>query len=294
MAAEHIGGFLNLVTPKGRIVKGSLTELVTTKYEFNPATKKYVEVPLEANKHRYSFHLALKKSDPATKALLGAMYRHALGVYAAYDIIVEAIKKGLQKNSGFSWKVYDGDAINPNTGKAPAFCEGCYVFPFDTRPPRGFKAYRWDNTPIPAEDVKCGFECDVAFSVVDNNKKVSIPGGASAGLYLNAQCVRYLGTGEEIAVGPSINELMAPAAAPQLGPVASGTVTAEDPFDARTAEQTSPTQSAIKSAETANTSMSVTDVSPSEIPNGQSQNGSNALMTPSLTESPAPRFDFPA
>lgn len=272
MAAEHIGGFLNLVTPKGRIVKGSLTELVTTKYEFNPATKKYDEVPLEPNKHHYSFHLALKKSDPATKALLGAMYHHALGVYAAYDTIVAAIKKGLQKNSGFSWKVYDGDVINPNTGKAPAFCEGCYVFPFDTRPPRGFKAYKWDNKPIPAEDVKCGYECDIAFSVVDNNKKVSIPGGASAGLYLNIQCVRYLGTGEEITSGPSINELMKPASAPQLGAVAPGTVTAKDPFD--------PASTAVDA------------ISVPEVPNAQ--NGSKPSMTPFLTESPAPGFDFPA
>jgi len=227
-----IGTYLNLCTPKGRIISGPLYQLNKTEW------RNGAQVPVTQDKWRYKFGLALPKSDQATLALLGKIYNHALATYAAYPPVVAAIKLGLQKRSGFSWKIFDGDVAGLN-GKTPKNCEGCYVLPFElpeliNGQPARFKTVRWNNDPIDWSEVKLGYDCDVAFSVIDNGITVSVPGGSSAGIYLNAAYVRYLGTGEEIVFAPSVDQLMAPAVAPPMkgseATAATPVVTGQDPF----------------------------------------------------------------
>ena len=218
--AKNIGTWLNLCTPKGRIVTGPLYEL--NKFEWRNGQK----VLLSQEKWKYKFGLAIPKSEPATGVLMGAIFNHVRSTYAANETavrngVIGAIDKGLQKRSGFSWKIYDGDAPNELTGKKPKHCEGCYVLPFELPEfikgqPAKFLTYRWDNQPIDWTEVKLGYEADVAFSVIDNGLLVSVPGGASAGIYLNAKYVRYLGTGEEIVFGPSIDQIMPAAPTPPM------------------------------------------------------------------------------
>jgi hypothetical protein len=219
--ANSIGTWLNIKqSPKGRIVTGSVNTL--NKVEWRNGQ----QFPLPQEKWKYKFGLALPKNDPDTIQILNAIYNHVWATYSANEIAVRngvltAIEKGLQKRSGFSWKIYDGDAPNERTGQKPKFCEGCYIFPFELPEfmkgqPAKFKTYRWDNQPIDPSEIKLGYDVDMAFSVIDNGLLVSVPGGASAGIYLNAQFIRYLGTGEEIVFGPSIDQVMVPAKAPPM------------------------------------------------------------------------------
>lgn len=239
-----IGTYINLYTPKGRIIKGSTSELVTVEYKWDEATRRYITSPLPEDKHKYTIHLAVRKDNLETTKMLQAIYEYCVKTYAQYPTVITAINRLLTPLSGFSWKMYDGDIVNKNTGKADPNSKGCWVMQFDTRPPREFRTIAWDNTPIPTTDVKCGYECDVAFSIIDNGKTVSIPGGASAGIYLNASFIRYLGTGEEIVYGPSPDQLLPPAAPP---PARAFPVVVSPNDSASTAAQAPVNQQAVAS-----------------------------------------------
>jgi hypothetical protein len=218
---KNLGEWLNLCTPKGRIVVGPMYELQKFSWEDG------VKTSLPEDKWRYRFGLAIPKSDPGTRPMLVKLYNHVLSIYSANEAavrngVVEAIKKGFVKRSGFSWKIYDGDIPSSITGQKPKNSTGCYVLPFDIPEyirgaPARFNTYDWRNQPIDWTEIRLGYECDVAFSVIDNGIVTSTPGGRSAGIYLNAQYVRYLGTGEEITLTPAIDELMPPAPAPAMG-----------------------------------------------------------------------------
>lgn len=214
--ASHLGTYLNLCTPKGRIIKGSTSELITSEFKWNPVTKRYEEKPLPADKHKRSITLALRKDNPAVTEMLQKMYLHARSIYAPYPDIIAAIDRLIVPKSGFAWKIYDGDTPNQNTNKTDPNGKGCWLLQFDSYPPRGFRTITWNNQPIAPEDVKTGYECDIAFSIIDNGLVQSVPGGTSSGIYLNATFVRYLGTGEEIVRGPSADQLMPAAQAPAM------------------------------------------------------------------------------
>jgi hypothetical protein len=214
--ATHLGSYLNLCTPKGRIVKGSTHELITSEWKWNPVTKRYEEKLLAADKHKKSITLALRKDNPAVTAMLQQMYLHARDIYKLYPDIVAAIDRLIVPKSGFAWKIYDGDLPNQNTGKTDANCVGCWLLQFDCYPPREFRTIAWNNQAIPPESVKTGYECDIAFSIIDNGLVQTVAGGTSSGIYLNAAFVRYLGTGEELVRGPSADQLMPAAQAPDM------------------------------------------------------------------------------
>jgi hypothetical protein len=193
---------LDLTSPKGRFVSGSLTELQKTDHS---------NKPLPENKWHYYFGLAVPKTDPTINNIIQQMFQLGTQVFARTPGIIANMQKGLVKGSGFAWKIDDGDLPNTRTGQQNENTVGCYVLKFSTTFP--IVCVNYDNSSIEREAIKRGDYIDVAFRVKHNGMF-----DHTAGFFVNPNMVRFRERGKEIAGGPTADQLFGAAApAPALG-----------------------------------------------------------------------------
>jgi len=205
---------LSLITPGGRLIEGSMSVPSLKDYEGNLRAKP-----------QYYFALAVDKRDPSVLAVMGQIYQNAITFYSQVPDVVRRIQMQLDPYSRFAWKMVDGD--HPKFADKPLY-KGMYVFKFSSTYP--LKTCLPDNSLIEPATVKLGWYADVAFTVRPNGR---IDG--NAGMFMNPQMTRILGSGQEIVVGPAPEKLFAnapvaamgaplpPAGAPQgFGPAPQG------------------------------------------------------------------------
>lgn len=163
-------------------------------------------------KPKFYFGVAIAKNDPRLGEIWGAYQAEAQASYANNRAILERIARGLAPNTGFAWKISDGDA--PERREKPGQA-GCWIFKFTTT--WEIKVVDQNNQPINPQLLRTGFYCDVLANLAGNGKT-----DHTAGLYANPVFVRWLfpGYGEEIQPGPQADKVMG-AAPTQLPPGAT-------------------------------------------------------------------------
>lgn len=201
-----------LISPVGRIIWGSVSELNTRDMTGKPEP--------DAEKHAYTFGLAIRKDDPGVGPLLQAFYQQALAGYPNNQMMANRIAQEWQSGFtgvAFRFKVKDGDRPLQRTGKPDDNARGCWVISCKTKIP--IKCANAQNVEIDPKTVERGYFVDVALSIAVNEKTDN-----TAGLYVNPMVVRLLAFGEKIMGGISIEDAFAGHAAPtQLPPGASAT-----------------------------------------------------------------------
>jgi len=185
--------------PRGRLVRGSLTEMVTKDHE---------NKPLPPEKHHYWFAVAVPKGSPAAPvagaqpvdAIVNAIMQHAWNTYqqvAGSQPAQAQMQQGLAATA-FSWKMEDGDA-NPKWSQRDG-CKGCWIFLLrSTYPTATFDAA---NAQLDPSVIKLGDYVDCFISAEINGHV-----GNTAGIYLNPKGLRYLGEGQRIVVGPDAQSM---------------------------------------------------------------------------------------
>lgn len=203
------------VTPVGRIIWGSVSELNTRDKDGKPEP--------DADKHRYSFGLAILKNQPGINEFFGGLYQQAIAGYPNNQMMAQRIQNQWQQfgndlgGSGFKFKVKNGDAPLQRTGKPDPNAAGCWVIAFSTKLP--ITCSNTLNQQIDAKEVERGYFVEVATAYCVNEKL-----DHTAGMFVNPGVVRLLGFGEKIVGGVSIDDAFAGHAVPtQLPPGASFT-----------------------------------------------------------------------
>ncbi len=179
----------DFVLPVGRLVGGSLHN----KYDKDAQGR-----PKE--KPTFFFAVAVEKTNPQINEIIGSMYQIAMTDYANNTIIQQTIDASYKGGfaDGFAWKIDNGD--DPKFLDRVGY-QGSWVFKFSTA--LDFPTVNNENVQIDPKTVELGYYVDVAFSVAGNGQK-----DHTAGLYVNPRCVRLIGYGEKITVGPSPTALM--------------------------------------------------------------------------------------
>lgn len=188
-------------TPVGRFVSGSLTE---------KRDKDINQRPIDPEKQRYEFGLAVLKNDPALPAFMQTVADAAKAGYANNPAILQRIDTWFQTMSGFSMKISDGDKPN-SQGRVNENTKGHFVIWFSTSLP--INCCNTQNIQIDPASIKRGWYVDIAGTVnvntlVDHN----------AGIYMNPSWVRLVGEGDEIVGGISAGDAFAQAAPPAALP----------------------------------------------------------------------------
>ena len=192
---------VNITSPVGRIVMGSLYDPSTTDAEGKPLV---VKTGPNAGQPRvqYFFALAIPKNSGETHWAQTAWGQQiwALG-HQAFPQAAQA--------ADFSWKIVDGDSQQPGKlfkgkpGKKPCENEGWpghWVLKFSG----GFapKVYQQEDAGyvqrMEKDFCKPGYFVEVAFSVEGNNSQTS------PGVYLNHSMVCFRAYGREIVFGPDV------------------------------------------------------------------------------------------
>jgi hypothetical protein len=190
-------------TPVGRFVSGSLTE---------KRTHDGSNRPIEPDKQRFEFGLAIAKNDPGLVPMLQGIAVFAKSQYAHAPHVATRIDQWFQTLDGFSMKVSDGD--KPNTrGEVNKNMAGHFVIWFSSSfPPLAANA---QNQQIDAATIKRGWYVDVAATCAVNGLT-----DHNAGIYMNPTCVRLIAEGEEILGGMTVENALAnaPAAPTSLPP----------------------------------------------------------------------------
>lgn len=201
-----------LISPVGRIIWGSVSELNTRQMDGKPEP--------DVEKHAYTFGLAIRKDDPGVGTLLQTFYQHAVAGYPNNQMMANRIAQEWQSGfagAAFRFKVKDGDRPEQRTGKLNPNAQGCWVIACKTKIP--IKCANAQNVEIDPKTVERGYFVEVALSIAANEKTDN-----TAGLYVNPMVVRLLAFGEKIMGGISIEDAFAGHAAPtQLPPGASAT-----------------------------------------------------------------------
>lgn len=187
---------VNITSPVGRIVMGSLYDPSTTDAEGKPLV---VKTGPNAGQPRvnYFFALAIPKGPEPHWA-------HTPWGQQIWNVGNTAFPQAGQ-SPAFAWKIEDGDSQVPNKrGRKPCENEGWaghWILKFSG----GYapKVYRADGAgyvQITDKDaIKPGSYVEVAFSV-DGNGSTSQPG-----VYLNHSMVCFRAYGPEITFGPDVN-----------------------------------------------------------------------------------------
>jgi len=187
---------VNITSPVGRIVMGSLYDPSTTDAEGKPLV---VKTGPNAGQPRvnYFFALAIQKdTEPHWAHTSWGQQIWAVGNQA---------HPNAAQSPAFAWKIEDGDSQIPNKkGRKPCDNEGWrghWILKFSG----GFapKVYQQEGSGyvqvMQKDFCKPGFFVEVAFSV-DGNGSTSQPG-----VYLNHSMVCFRAYGQEIQFGPDVS-----------------------------------------------------------------------------------------
>ena len=194
---------VNITSPVGRLVMGSLYTGYTTDAENKPLV--YKNGP-DAGKPRLNFFFALaipKAGEPH--------WAHTEWGRKILEVGAKAFPQAYQAPT-FSWKIEDGDSVVPKkNGCIPNQNEGWkgnWIVKFSSS--IAPKVYRQEGAAYFEETgIKLGFFVQVAFSV-DGNQSTSQPG-----VYLNHSMVCLRGFGPEIVIA-AVPVAAAVAAVPSL------------------------------------------------------------------------------
>lgn len=185
---------INITTPVGRLVGGSIYDAQTTDYQGNPLTAKDKVTP----RVDFSFGVAIPKSVGVTH-----WSQEAWGA-PIWALANAEFTNGETQRHDFSSKITDGDSTIPNKrGKKPSENEGYkghWVVWFSG----GFapKVYNADGSQLITEPnaIKRGYYVQVFGNVSDNKPS------QSPGLYMNHSMVALTAYGEEIQGGADVSE----------------------------------------------------------------------------------------
>lgn len=200
--------YLHLVTPVGRLTRGSLTERAKTDYDGNPYADG--EGPFELG-------LAIRKDDPATAEFLGKLYAKAVADAPSFKAKIDGEWSSGFSMGAFRFKIRDGDKPNQK-GQVNQNTVGHYVLNLSTQLPvkftytdqYGLKLTDVMGQPIPPrteispDKIKIGDFAHIAVSVKYNGKI-----DHTAGLYLSQSAVMLAGYGEAISGGLSLDDAFA-------------------------------------------------------------------------------------
>lgn len=175
-----------LTSPAGRIVQGSPS--IPELYNWDNGVRTGLR-----EKPQYFFALAIAKNDPLTQPMLDAFWQQAHAFYGACThpnkaSIIACINRWLTPNSGFSWKIEDGEIPNIKSGVS---YPGAWLIKFSTLIPPAFCDV--NNNPIDGSLIETGDYADVAFTIEGNGRY-----DRNAGLYVSQTHVRLLGKGVRI------------------------------------------------------------------------------------------------
>lgn len=183
---------IQLTSPVGRLVQGSLYKGNTQDAEGNPLVTKSGP---NAGQPRvdYFFALAIPKTGETH-------WNQTEWGKKIWEVGQKSFPNGQANAPSFAWKIVDGDSTVPNRrGRKPADREGYpghWVLSFSS----GYapKVYNRDGTEVITEPgaVKLGYYVQVA-GVCAGNGSMQQPG-----VYLNHSMVALSGYGPEIVVGP--------------------------------------------------------------------------------------------
>lgn len=183
---------INITTPVGRLVGGSLYDPETTDFDGKPLVGRDGQPRVN-----YQFGVAIPKTPGVTH------WANEPWGAPIYALAVADFPNGETARHDFSWKITDGDSQIPNKkGRKPCDREGYpghWVMWFSG----GFAptVYNKDGTQTIAEKyaVKAGYYVQVFGNVSDNKPS------QSPGLYVNHTYVALTAYGPEISVGPDVS-----------------------------------------------------------------------------------------
>ena len=186
---------VNITSPVGRIVMGSLYDPSTTDAEGKPLV---VKTGPNAGQPRVNYFFALaipKGAEPH--------WAHTPWGQQIWNVGNQAFPNAAQ-SPAFAWKIEDGDSQIPNKkGRKPCDNEGWrghWILKFSS----GFapKVYQQDGAgfvqAMQKDFVKPGYFVEVAFSVEGNGSQ------SQPGVYLNHSMVCFRAYGQEITFGPDV------------------------------------------------------------------------------------------
>jgi len=184
---------INITTPVGRLVGGSVYEPQTTDYLGKPLMSKDKVTP----RVDYTFGVAIPKTVGVTH-----WSQEAWGA-PIWQLATAEFKNGEYQRPDFSSKIIDGDSTIPNKrGKKPCDNEGYkghWVIWFSG----GYapKIYNADGSQqiLEPNAIKRGYYVQVFGNVSDNKPS------ESAGLYVNHTYVALTAYGEEISSAPDVS-----------------------------------------------------------------------------------------
>ena len=187
---------VNITSPVGRIVMGSLYDPSTTDAEGKPLVVKKPGPNAGQPRVNYFFALAIpKQGEPH--------WAHTPWGQKIWSVGNQAFPTAAQ-SPAFAWKIEDGDSQIPNKkGRKPCDNEGWpghWILKFSG----GFapKIYQQEGAgyvQIMQKDfVKPGFFVEVAFGVEGNGSQ------SQPGVYLNHSMVCFRAYGQEIVFGPDV------------------------------------------------------------------------------------------
>lgn len=183
---------INITTPVGRLVGGSLYDPETTDYDGKPLVGRD-----GTPRVNYQFGVAIPKTPGVTH------WANEPWGAPIYALALAEFPNGETQRHDFSWKITDGDSQIPNKkGRKPSEREGYpgnWVIWFAG----GFAptVYNKDGTQTIAEKyaVKPGYYVQVFGNISDNKPS------QSPGLYVNHTYVALTAYGPEISVGPDVS-----------------------------------------------------------------------------------------
>lgn len=186
---------VNITSPVGRIVMGSLYDPSTTDAEGKPLV---VKTGPNAGQPRVNYFFALaipKGAEPH--------WAHTPWGQQIWNVGNQAFPNAAQ-SPAFAWKIEDGDSQIPNKkGRKPCDNEGWrghWILKFSG----GFapKVYRQEGAGyvqvMQKDFCKPGYFVEVAFSVEGNGSQ------SQPGVYLNHSMVCFRAYGQEITFGPDV------------------------------------------------------------------------------------------
>ena len=187
---------INITSPVGRLVAGSLYKARTTDFDGNPLK---VKTGPNAGQDRkdYFFAIAIPKAAGETH------WSQTQWGQQIWTLGHQAFPQGAQRPD-FAWKIDDGDSTVLNKrNKRPVDNEG-YAGHWVLKLSGGFapKVYRWEGgaaiQELTPEYVKPGYYVEVNFNVAGNENQ------NNPGVYLNHSMVMFRGYGAEITFGPDV------------------------------------------------------------------------------------------
>ena len=180
-----------ILTPPGRLVRGSLYDGQTTDAENKPLVYK---TGVNAGQPRVDFYFAV-----AIPKETGKQWWESEWGAAIKEVAEKGFPGGQSQHPSFAWKIIDGDSDVPNkAGRKPCEFEGYrghWVLNFSSGFAPNVYTENGDKQLTEKDAVKPGDWIEVYGFVTDNESQ------QQPGVYLNHSMINFVGYGERITLG---------------------------------------------------------------------------------------------